>query len=46
MTGSKNDLIKYRLAQAWETLDDAKILADNEKWNSYEYAGTANENRV
>ncbi|MCF8338568.1 MAG: HEPN domain-containing protein [Bacteroidales bacterium] len=34
MTGSKNDLIKYRLARAWETLDDAKILAENEKWNS------------
>lgn len=34
MTGSKKDLIKYRLARAWDTFDDAKILADKEKWNS------------
>jgi uncharacterized protein (UPF0332 family) len=34
MTGSKADLIKYRLSRARETFDDAKILADNEKWNS------------
>ena len=30
MTGSKKDLIKYRLARAWDTFDDAKILEDKE----------------
>jgi len=30
MTGSKKDLINYRLARAWDTLDDANILAKNE----------------
>lgn len=34
MTGSKEDLIKYRIARAKDTLDDAVILADKEKWNS------------
>ncbi len=34
MSGSKKDLIKYRLARAWDTLDDARILKDKEKWNS------------
>lgn len=34
MSGSKKDLIKYRLSRAWDTLDDATILKDNEKWNS------------
>ena len=34
MTGSKKDLIKYRIARAKETYDDAKILADKNKWNS------------
>jgi uncharacterized protein (UPF0332 family) len=34
MTGSKHDLISYRLKRAKETLDDATILANNEKWNS------------
>jgi uncharacterized protein (UPF0332 family) len=34
MTGSKADLIKYRLSRAKDTFDDARILADNEKWNS------------
>lgn len=34
MTGTKQDLIKYRIARAWDTYDDAKILAENEKWNS------------
>ena len=33
MTGSKKDLIKYRLARAKDIFDDARILADNEKWN-------------
>jgi uncharacterized protein (UPF0332 family) len=34
MTGSKDDLIKYRLFRAKDTLDDAKILAERHKWNS------------
>ena len=34
MSGTKKDLIKYRLSRAWDTLDDATILKDNEKWNS------------
>ena len=34
MTGNKDDLIKYRLFRAKDTLDDARILADKQKWNS------------
>jgi uncharacterized protein (UPF0332 family) len=34
MTGSKADLIRYRLSRAKDTYDDAKILADKERWNS------------
>ena len=34
MTGSKDDLINYRLSRSKDTLDDAKILADRERWNS------------
>jgi uncharacterized protein (UPF0332 family) len=34
MTGSKKDLIQYRLSRAWDTLDDAQILAEKGKWNS------------
>jgi uncharacterized protein (UPF0332 family) len=34
MKGTKKDLIKYRLSRSWDTLDDAKILALNGKWNS------------
>jgi uncharacterized protein (UPF0332 family) len=34
MKDSKDDLIKYRLKRAWDTLDDARLLADNDKWNS------------
>ncbi len=34
MKGAKNDLIKYRIARAWDTLDDARILKDKGKWNS------------
>jgi len=34
MTGTKNDLISYRLERAKDTLDDAKILAEKDKWNS------------
>ncbi|MDX9769440.1 MAG: HEPN domain-containing protein [Tenuifilaceae bacterium] len=26
--------IKYRIERAWDTLDDARILAANNKWNS------------
>lgn len=34
MTGSKEDLIKYRLERAWDTFEDAQILAEKGKWNS------------
>ena len=34
MTGSKEDLVKYRLFRAKDTLDDARILAEKQKWNS------------
>lgn len=34
MTGTKKDLIKYRIARAKDTYDDALILAEKEKWNS------------
>jgi uncharacterized protein (UPF0332 family) len=34
MTGTKKDLIKYRLSRAWDTLEDARILADRKRWNS------------
>ncbi len=34
MTGTKNDLINYRIARAKDTYDDASILAEMEKWNS------------
>jgi uncharacterized protein (UPF0332 family) len=34
MTGTKEDLIRYRLSRAWDTLDDARILSEKEKWNS------------
>lgn len=34
MTGTKKDLVKYRLTRAWDTLEDAKILADRKRWNS------------
>ncbi len=34
MKGDKFDLIKYRLHRARDTYDDAKILAEKEKWNS------------
>jgi hypothetical protein len=33
MTGSKADLIRYGLLRAKESYDDAKILADKERWN-------------
>lgn len=34
MTGSKEDLIKYRLQRSKETFEDAQILSEREKWNS------------
>ena len=34
MTDSNDHLVKYRLSRAKDTYDDAKILADNERWNS------------
>jgi uncharacterized protein (UPF0332 family) len=34
MTGTKEDIISYRLNRAKDTLDDAQILADKGKWNS------------
>ena len=34
MTGTKEDLIKYRMARAFDTYDDALILAERGKWNS------------
>ncbi len=34
MMYDKADVIKYRISRAKETLDDAKLLAHNGKWNS------------
>lgn len=34
MTGSKIDLLNYRLVRAKETYKDAQILAENGRWNS------------
>ncbi|MEI6050669.1 MAG: HEPN domain-containing protein [Bacteroidota bacterium] len=34
MSGTKEDLIRYRITRAKDTLEDAQILADREKWNS------------
>lgn len=34
MSSTKEDLIRYRIARAKDTLDDAQILAEKEKWNS------------
>jgi uncharacterized protein (UPF0332 family) len=34
MTGTTKDLINYRLVRAKETLEDAKLLAENQRWNS------------
>lgn len=34
MTGTKDDLVKYRLIRSKDTLDDARILAENQRWNS------------
>ncbi len=34
MTGTKDDLIQYRITRAKDTYEDAQILAEREKWNS------------
>jgi uncharacterized protein (UPF0332 family) len=34
MIDRKIEIVKYRISSAKETLDDAKILAQNKKWNS------------
>lgn len=34
MKSQQEDLIKYRLERALTTLDDARILANQERWNS------------
>ncbi|MFO7977876.1 MAG: HEPN domain-containing protein [Bacteroidales bacterium] len=34
MNGSRKDLINYRLQRAKETLEDARLLAENHRWNS------------
>jgi uncharacterized protein (UPF0332 family) len=34
MKYSKDDLIKYKLERAYESLDEAKILAENTHWNA------------
>jgi len=34
MTGTKDDVVRYRLQRAKDTLEDAKILADSQRWNS------------
>jgi len=34
MTGKLEDLIKYRIERAYETLTDARLLADSRRWNS------------
>jgi uncharacterized protein (UPF0332 family) len=34
MTKEQKDYINYRLQRAIDTLNDAKLLAENERWNS------------
>jgi hypothetical protein len=34
MTGDKDDLVKYRLERAKETLEDAQLLIESKRWNS------------
>jgi uncharacterized protein (UPF0332 family) len=34
MTKEQNDYINYRLQRATDTLNDARLLAENERWNS------------
>lgn len=31
---NRDEYIAYRFGRAWETLDDAKLLAEHGKWNS------------
>ena len=35
MTKEQNDYINYRLQRASGTLNDARLLAEHERWNSY-----------
>lgn len=35
MTGTKDDYIEYRILKSKEIFEDAKLLADNQRWNSY-----------
>lgn len=34
MTGTREELVAYRIDRAHETLDDARLLADQERWAS------------
>lgn len=34
MIGDKDDLVKYRIERAKETLEDAKLLIESKRWNS------------
>ena len=34
MTNELNDFINYRLQRASDTLNDAQLLAENQRWNS------------
>ena len=34
MQGTKQDYINYRISKSFEILEDAKLLADNLRWNS------------
>ena len=34
MSNSKKELVDYRLKRAFETYDDAVLLANSKKWNS------------
>ena len=34
MTANKEDLVRYRLEKARETLDDAYLLIESKRWNS------------
>lgn len=34
MKNEREEYIRYRIRRAWDTYDDAKILAEKGKWNS------------
>lgn len=34
MTGTRDELVAYRIERARETLDDARLLADQKRWAS------------